>query len=211
MTTEPLPTRNLDGKVDTGNYALTLTARPFPKARVKLADRYDERDNRTPQSDYLYEVMDSGKTPNPAVAVLLVLGRADYLAPYDTAGGQTFLGIVLGVYALLLLRVQRLSRFPAPARFLTAGAAARPGRAEAEMVYDPNREVVILFGGRTSGAGSVFYNDAWEWNGVSPPTGRRARPLAPATPRCLFWAPAWLSAPMFAIFSTTTSGSPWPA
>jgi Flp pilus assembly protein TadB len=66
------------------------------------------------------------------VVGLLVLGRADYLAPYDTAGGQTFLGIVLGVYALLLLRVQRLSRFPAPARFLTAGAAARPGRAEAE-------------------------------------------------------------------------------
>lgn len=51
---------------------------------------------------------------------LLVLGRAEYLAPYDTAGGQLFLGAVLTIYALLLLRVQRLAHYPRPSRFLTA-------------------------------------------------------------------------------------------
>ncbi|MGE5209821.1 MAG: type II secretion system F family protein [Acidobacteriota bacterium] len=52
---------------------------------------------------------------------LLVFGRAEYLEPYDSAGGQLFLGIVLAIYAMLLLRVQRLARFPRPSRFLTAG------------------------------------------------------------------------------------------
>lgn len=55
------------------------------------------------------------------VVGLLVFGRAEYLEPYDTAGGQLFLGLVLAVYAMLLLRVQRLARFPRPSRFLTAG------------------------------------------------------------------------------------------
>jgi tight adherence protein B len=54
---------------------------------------------------------------------LLVFGRAEYLEPYDTAGGQLFLGLVLAIYAGLLLRVQRLARFPRPSRFLTAGSA----------------------------------------------------------------------------------------
>jgi hypothetical protein len=53
------------------------------------------------------------------VAGLLVFGRAEYLAAYDRAGGQLFLATVLAVYALLLLRVQRLARFPRPSRFLT--------------------------------------------------------------------------------------------
>ncbi len=51
---------------------------------------------------------------------LLVFGRADYLSPYDTAGGQLFLGVVIAIYAALLLRVQQLARFPRPARFLTS-------------------------------------------------------------------------------------------
>ena len=54
---------------------------------------------------------------------LLVFGRADYLQPYDSAGGQLFLGLVLAIYAMLLLRVQRLARFPRPSRFLTAGSS----------------------------------------------------------------------------------------
>jgi Flp pilus assembly protein TadB len=54
---------------------------------------------------------------------LLVFGRAEYLAPYDTPAGQLFLGIVLTIYALLLVRVQRLAHFPRPSRFLTAGAS----------------------------------------------------------------------------------------
>jgi hypothetical protein len=57
------------------------------------------------------------------VVGLLVFGRAEYLEPYDTAGGQLFLGLVLAIYALLLVRVQRLARFPRPSRFLTAGGA----------------------------------------------------------------------------------------
>jgi hypothetical protein len=58
------------------------------------------------------------------VVGLLVLGRSDYLAAYDTPAGQLFLGTVLAIYALLLLRVQRLAQHPRPSRFLTAGAPA---------------------------------------------------------------------------------------
>lgn len=53
------------------------------------------------------------------VVGLLVFGRAEYLEPYDRAGGQLFLATVLAIYAMLLLRVQRLARFPRPSRFLT--------------------------------------------------------------------------------------------
>jgi tight adherence protein B len=52
---------------------------------------------------------------------LLVFGRAEYLGPYDTAGGQLFLALVLTIYALLLVRVQRLAHAPRPSRFLTVG------------------------------------------------------------------------------------------
>lgn len=54
------------------------------------------------------------------IAAFVLLGRADYLAPYGTPEGQTFLAVVLVVYGALLLRVQRLARSPRPARFLTA-------------------------------------------------------------------------------------------
>jgi predicted membrane protein len=55
---------------------------------------------------------------------LLVFGRAEYLAPYDTPAGQLFLGVVLTIYALLLVRVQRLAHFPRPSRFLTSASAS---------------------------------------------------------------------------------------
>jgi tight adherence protein B len=55
---------------------------------------------------------------------LLVFGRAEYLEAYDTAQGQVFLGVVLAIYAALLIRVQRLARYPRPSRFLTAHGAA---------------------------------------------------------------------------------------
>jgi Flp pilus assembly protein TadB len=51
---------------------------------------------------------------------LLVFGRAEYLDAYDTPGGQLFLALVLGIYALLLVRVQQLAHLPRPSRFLTA-------------------------------------------------------------------------------------------
>jgi MtrB/PioB family decaheme-associated outer membrane protein len=53
-----LPRSTLDGKVDTTNYALTVTTKPFAKARVKLAYRYDERDNSTPQAMWSRVVVD---------------------------------------------------------------------------------------------------------------------------------------------------------
>lgn len=57
---------------------------------------------------------------------LLVLGRAEFLAPYETAGGQLFLGGVLAIYATLLLRVQRLAAYPRPSRFLTSAIERSP-------------------------------------------------------------------------------------
>lgn len=43
-----LPVTAFDGKVDTGNYAFTLTSKPFDKARIKASYRFDERDNQSP-------------------------------------------------------------------------------------------------------------------------------------------------------------------
>lgn len=60
-----LPVTSLDGQVDTSNYAFTVTARPIPKARIKLAYRYDERDNQTLRSDWNRIIVDqfgSGET-----------------------------------------------------------------------------------------------------------------------------------------------------
>lgn len=67
------------------------------------------------------------------ILILFVFGRSSYLDAYDTGAGQVFLGSVLAIYAFLLLRVQRLSRFPKPARFLTSagGAAQQAARAAA--------------------------------------------------------------------------------
>ncbi len=57
------------------------------------------------------------------LAALLVFGRSDYLAAYDTPSGQVFLAVGLAVYAALLVRVQHLARFPRPARFLGRSTA----------------------------------------------------------------------------------------
>lgn len=56
---------------------------------------------------------------------LLVFGRSEYLDSYDTVSGQIFLAVALGLYAALIVRVQKLAAFPRPSRFLTA--AAQPG------------------------------------------------------------------------------------
>jgi len=47
LTTSPLPRQRLDGRVHTTNVALTMSTRPFDKARIRLAYRLDDRDNRT--------------------------------------------------------------------------------------------------------------------------------------------------------------------
>ena len=62
LVTSPLPVSALDGKVDTNNFALTITSRPFDKARVKLSYRSDERDNQTPVSAWSGVITDIGNT-----------------------------------------------------------------------------------------------------------------------------------------------------
>ena len=54
-----LPSSSLNGQVDTGNYALTITSRPFKRASVKLAYRFDERDNQTPVSTWSRVITDT--------------------------------------------------------------------------------------------------------------------------------------------------------
>ena len=62
-----LPRASLNGKVDTLNYGLTVTARPLDKLRARFSYRYDERDNGTPVSDWsrvIVDLLDSGQ-PEP--------------------------------------------------------------------------------------------------------------------------------------------------
>jgi MtrB/PioB family decaheme-associated outer membrane protein len=59
----PLPRNSLNGKVSTGNYALTVTAKPSSRSRVKLAYRQDERYNRSPRNTWtrvIVDLFDSG-------------------------------------------------------------------------------------------------------------------------------------------------------
>jgi MtrB/PioB family decaheme-associated outer membrane protein len=71
-----LPRATLDGKIDTMNYALTLTSRPFPKARIKLSYRYDERDNQTPRSDWSRVVVDGFVAPGSDMNIPYSFERA---------------------------------------------------------------------------------------------------------------------------------------
>jgi len=67
-----LPVSTLGAEVDTANYALTLTSRPFDKARIKFGYRYDERDNTTPQYDW-----------NRVIVDLFAVGEAEQNTPYS--------------------------------------------------------------------------------------------------------------------------------
>ncbi len=64
-----LPVAALDGKVDTSNYAFTVTSRPFDKTRVKLSYRYDERDNKTPVSMWERVITDAVTSGQPEANV----------------------------------------------------------------------------------------------------------------------------------------------
>lgn len=59
------------------------------------------------------------------VVALLLFGRSTYLDAYDTAAGQVFLSLALLGYTALIVRVQRLSAFPRPGRFLTVHGRER--------------------------------------------------------------------------------------
>ena len=58
----PLPRSTLDAEVDTMNLAFTVVSRPFLRARVKLAIRHDERDNKTSQSQWSRVITDTFPT-----------------------------------------------------------------------------------------------------------------------------------------------------
>jgi len=60
-----LPRATLDGTVDTTNLALTVTSRPFDKARVRFAYRYDERDNSTTQDTWSRVIVDAFQSEDP--------------------------------------------------------------------------------------------------------------------------------------------------
>ncbi|MDH3490521.1 MAG: MtrB/PioB family decaheme-associated outer membrane protein [Gammaproteobacteria bacterium] len=67
-----LPVSSLDAEVDTANYALTLTSRPLPKGRIKFAYRFDERDNKTLQSNWTRVITD-----------LVAFGQVEQNVPYS--------------------------------------------------------------------------------------------------------------------------------
>ena len=58
LVTAPLPANSLQGKVDTGNYAINVTAHPLPRTRIRLSYRYDERDNTTAINDWSRVIAD---------------------------------------------------------------------------------------------------------------------------------------------------------
>lgn len=59
LVTSPLPATSLDAEVDTSNYALTVTSRPLDKLSLRVAYRYDERDNNTPIYSWTRVITDS--------------------------------------------------------------------------------------------------------------------------------------------------------
>ena len=59
LATDALPRAALDGKVDTRNFALSVTSSVFDKARLELSWRYDERDNATPVGTWNRVLADS--------------------------------------------------------------------------------------------------------------------------------------------------------
>ena len=59
VTPPALPSVTLDGRIDTINYSFTATSRPLERLRVKFGYRYDERDNKTPISDWSRVIVDA--------------------------------------------------------------------------------------------------------------------------------------------------------
>ena len=59
LATSPLPRQELDGRVDTTNVAVTMSSRPFDKARIKVAYRLDDRDNQTSIDDWTRVITDT--------------------------------------------------------------------------------------------------------------------------------------------------------
>ncbi len=67
-----LPRGDLGGDVDTTKLALTLSARPHPRFRARMAYRYDDRDNQTPVATYERVIVDG-----------FLSGEAEQNTPYS--------------------------------------------------------------------------------------------------------------------------------
>ncbi|HEX7060990.1 MAG TPA: MtrB/PioB family decaheme-associated outer membrane protein [Woeseiaceae bacterium] len=61
----PLPRQRLDGRIDTTEAALTLSARPLAKGRVSLSWRLDDKDNRTPVETWTRIIVDTFNSGDP--------------------------------------------------------------------------------------------------------------------------------------------------
>lgn len=85
IVTTALPTSTLDARVDTIDYAFTVTSRPLDKLRVRFAYRYNERDNKTPVFDW-----------NRVIVDLLSSGDVEQNTPYSYDRGHMTLS---GEYA----------------------------------------------------------------------------------------------------------------
>jgi MtrB/PioB family decaheme-associated outer membrane protein len=57
--TNPLPRDSLDAEIQTTMVDARIASRPFPKLRMNLTYRYDDRDNETPRDVYVYVQGDS--------------------------------------------------------------------------------------------------------------------------------------------------------
>jgi MtrB/PioB family decaheme-associated outer membrane protein len=55
----PLPRSSLDGDIETTNVAFSLTSKAIDKTRLKLAYRYDDRNNKTPQDVWSRVITDT--------------------------------------------------------------------------------------------------------------------------------------------------------
>jgi MtrB/PioB family decaheme-associated outer membrane protein len=62
-----LPRANADGKVDTKNYSMTLTTRPFRNGRINAVYRFDERDNGTPRDSWTRVITDTLPSNDPGL------------------------------------------------------------------------------------------------------------------------------------------------
>ncbi len=71
-----LPLNNLNGRVDTQNLALTVTARPHERVRIKASYRSDERDNDSPQATWTPVIVDSFSGGAPVVNLPYSFERA---------------------------------------------------------------------------------------------------------------------------------------
>ena len=78
---------DIQGKVDTTNYGLTLTTRPLDRLNVRVSYRYDERDNKTPISTWTRVITDALDSGDPELNV-----------PYSFERGRLNLS---GTYRLL--------------------------------------------------------------------------------------------------------------